>query len=60
MSDQSLKKDLKNREKVLKWMAKHNIRSLVQIAEIVSMYNKSPENLLKRLQKKDFRLVLSK
>ena len=60
MSDSSVRKDLKSREKILKWMVKHNISDLSLIAEIVSRYNRDPDALLKLIKNKNFHLVLSK
>jgi hypothetical protein len=60
MSDSMIRKDLKSREKILKWMVKHNISDLSLIAEIVSRYNRDPDALLKLIKNKNFHLVLSK
>ena len=60
MTDAQIKKDLKQRETILKWLVKHNITNIVSISEVVSRYNRDPKELLKLLKKKNYHLVLSK
>ena len=47
MTDQEIKKDLKNKMKVLKWMVKNNINTVNTVGRVVSEYYLDEEKVLK-------------
>lgn len=44
-----IKKEIKNREKVLKWMVENNIRFYKDVADVIASYYKDPETVLKKI-----------
>jgi flagellar protein FlaI len=47
MTENEIKKDLKNREKVLTWMVDNEIRDLDSVGKVISHYMKNPEETMK-------------
>jgi len=47
-TDEQLSKELENRKYILNWMLKKDIRDYREVGRIVNLYNKEPEELLKK------------
>jgi len=50
LNEKEIKIELKNREKVLKYLVKKNIRDINSVGKIVSSYTKSPDKILKKIK----------
>jgi len=50
LNEREIKRELKNREKVLNYMIKKNIRDVSSVGKIVSSYAKSPDKILKKIK----------
>jgi flagellar protein FlaI len=49
MNDREISQDLKERESVLKWLVKKNIRDVDSVGEVISQYYTDQESLFKRI-----------
>lgn len=49
MNEQEIKKDLKNREKVLNWLVENKIRDMDSVSKVIANYMKNPEETIKTL-----------
>lgn len=50
LNETKIKKELKNREKVLNYLVKKNIREVNSVGKIVSSYMKHPKEILKKIK----------
>ena len=48
--DNQLNEELNNRKKILNWMIENNMRSIVEVGNIVTEYNKDPESVLLKIE----------
>jgi len=46
MNEQEIRKDLNNREKVLKWLVENKIRDLDSVSKVLARYMKNPEDAM--------------
>jgi flagellar protein FlaI len=53
MSEAQIRKDLKNREKLLKWLVENKVRDLDEVSNVLSNYMKDPEATMKTLKGKN-------
>lgn len=53
MSDVEIKKNLKERQKVLSWMVKHNVNTVNGVGKIIAEYYLNPKELLKIVNKNE-------
>ncbi len=49
-SEKEIKKELKNREKVLNYLVKKNIKDVNSVGKIISSYMKHPDKILKKIR----------
>ncbi len=47
-TEEQLEKELENRKLILRWMKEKNIRNYIEIGEIVNIYTRYPNDLLKK------------
>jgi hypothetical protein len=53
MSDKDIVKTLREREKVLQWMVKHQVSTVNGVGKIIAEYYMDPKNLLKIIEKNE-------
>lgn len=53
MSDKEIKKTLKEREKILNWMVKHNVNTVNGVGKTIAEYYSNPKELLKIVNKNE-------
>ena len=51
LSREEMTVELKNRQKIVEWMNKNNLREFRQVADIVSKYNDDPGKILDKIEK---------
>jgi len=52
LAQRDIEKDLKEKESILKWMVKKQIKDINTVGEIVSTYYTSPKDILEKVKKK--------
>jgi len=58
MSQQKLRGELKNKEKILSWLVKNNIRSLNDFGKVMNLYYTNREMLLNSINNNNIKLIL--
>jgi len=50
VSKNDMVKEISQREQILQWMNKHNIRDFIEVSNIISTYKETPNEMMKKIQ----------